>query len=508
MTTAQVLDVDQLQKENVELRLQNAELGSRIIHLEEQLVWLKRQIFGKRSEKILANLSESQLEFDGFNDQPPPEEQTATIPAHERRKPNRNGQDKISLPPDVPVETIIVDAPEQEKKCPETGESLAKIGEEVSMKLAQKPGTVYVKKIIRPKYAHPGKEELGIVIAPMPDSIIPKCRADESFLAEVATRKFADHLPLYRISEMFAREGVGVSRKLLSQWMVRLGAALLPLYRLMIAKILASKNIFIDESPVRIVEEESKLGYMWTIVGGEGPNPPYRIYLFREDRRHEHVMQMLQGYDGVLHSDKYGAYETLAQKKQIVWCPCWAHIRRKFFEAEGGDPKFREWVLSHIQKLFQIEEAAWAASSEERLKVRQTQETLLIDELIDKIKPKLHDGKVLPKSKLREALGYFCSLIPYMKNYTLYPNARLDNNVAERAIRPLAIGRKNWLFFGSREGGDAAAVLLSLVQTCRGLQVNPREYLEDLFRRFMGHPANRLEELLPDRWALGRQGPS
>jgi hypothetical protein len=216
-------------------------------------------------------------------------------------------------------------------------------------------------------------------------------------------------------------------------------------------------------------------------------------------------MQMLQGYDGVLHSDKYGAYETLAQKKQIVWCPCWAHIRRKFFEAEGGDPKFREWVLSRIQQLFEMEEAAWAAAPDERLKIRQTQETLLIDELIDKIKPKLHDGKVLPKSKLREALGYFCSLIPYMKNYTLHSNARLDNNVAERAIRPLAIGRKNWLFFGSREGGDAAAVLLSLVQTCRGLQVNPREYLEDLFRRFMGHPANRLEELLPDRWASGRQ---
>jgi transposase len=152
-----------------------------------------------------------------------------------------------------------------------------------------------------------------------------------------------------------------------------------------------------------------------------------------------------------------------------------------------------------------MEETAWLATPEERLKIRQTEETVLIDELIDKIKAKLHDGKVLPKSKLREALGYFCGLIPYLKNYTQYPNARIDNNVAERALRPLAIGRKNWLFFGSREGGDAAAVLLSLVQTCRGLQIDSREYLEDLFRKFMGHPANRLEELLPDRWFLGRQ---
>jgi transposase len=323
MTTAQVLDIDQLQNEN-------AELHCEILLLKEQLAWLKRQIFGKRSEKILSNLNESQLEFDGFDDQALPEQKVETVPAHTRRKPNRNGQDKIALPSDVPVETIVLDATEEEKKCPETGEPLIKIGEEISMKLAQKPGTVYVKKIIRPKYAHPGKEELGVVIASMPDSIIPKCRADESFLAEVATRKFADHLPLYRISEMFAREGVGISRKLLSQWMVRLGEALRPIHRLMMAKIFASRNIFIDESPVRIIEDESKLGYMWTIVGGEGPSPPYRIYFFREDRRHEHVVQMLQGYDGVLHSDKYGAYETLAQKKQIVWSPCWAHIRRKF----------------------------------------------------------------------------------------------------------------------------------------------------------------------------------
>ena len=122
--------------------------------------------------------------------------------------------------------------------------------------------------------------------------------------------------------------------------MVRLGSVLTPLYTVMLAKILASDNIFIDESPVKILEEESRLGYMWTIVGGEGPNPPYRIYDFREDRRHDNVLQMLKGYTGVLHSDKYGAYETLAQSKQIIWCPCWAHIRRKFFEAERRRPSF------------------------------------------------------------------------------------------------------------------------------------------------------------------------
>lgn len=505
MTTAQIVDPDNLQKENDELRCKVVKQDQKIICLEEQLAWFKRQIFGKRSEKIIANLNEQQLYLEGFGQQEHATEETQTIPAHSRKKPARNGQDKITLPSDLPVETTVLDLPEKQKVCPETGEPLVKIGEETTHKIVQEPGRFYIKEIIRPKYVNPKKPEAGVFIADLPDSIIPKCRADESFLAEIVTKKFADHLPLYRISEILSREGIGISRKLLSQWMVRLGSVLTPLYTVMLAKILASNNIFIDESPVKILEEESRLGYMWTIVGGEGPNPPYRIYDFRENRRHDNVLQMLNGYTGVMHSDKYGAYETLAQSKQIVWCPCWAHIRRKFFEAEMGDLPFREWVLSQIQILFELEETAWTKPPDERLNIRQIQEVPIIDELIEKIKGRLIHGKILPKSKFREALGYFCSLIPYLKNYTQHPNARLDNNVAERALRPLAIGRKNWLFFGSLEGGKAAAVLLSLVQTCRGLQINPRDYLEDLFRRFMGHPANRLDELLPDQWLLSRQ---
>jgi transposase len=513
MTAAQIVNTDDLKKENAGLRCaleqSNQRIGeqdSKIIYLEEQLAWLKRQIFGKRSEKIIANLNEQQLDLEGLEQQESSLEEIQTIPAHPRKKPNRDGQDKITIPSDLPIETTVLDLPEEQKVCPETGKPLVKIGEETTHKLAQERGRYYIKKIIRPKYANPQKPEAGVIITDLPDSIIPKCRADESFLAEIVTRKFADHLPLYRISEILSREGIGISRKLLSQWMVRLGSALMPLYTVMLAKILSSDNVFIDESPVRIIEEESHLGYMWTIVGGEGPNPPYRIYDFREDRRHDNVLQMLRGYTGVLHSDKYGAYETLAQSKQIVWCPCWAHVRRKFFEAEGGDPPFREWVLSRIQTLFELEGAAWTKPPDERLRIRHIEEVPVIDELIEKIKGRLINGKVLPKSKFREALGYFCGLIPYLKNYTQHPNARLDNNVAERALRPLAIGRKNWLFFGSLEGGKAAAVLLSLVQTCRGLGINPREYLEDLFRRFMGHPANRLAGLLPDQWLLSRQG--
>lgn len=269
----------------------------------------------------------------------------------------------------------------------------------------------------------------------------------------------------------------------------------------MLEKILQSNCVYIDESPVNILDKKKcKKGYMWTLVGGEGSNPPYRIYDFRENRQHENVKDILSGYRGVLHSDKYGAYEQLAASKQITWCPCYAHMRRKFFEAETGDPPFREWMLKQFGLLFELEEEAWQLSAKERLLIRQQQEVPIIDEMIAKVKGRLVEGKLLPKSNFKTALGYFASLTPYLKNYTLYASARLDNNVAERALRPLALGRKNWLFFGSASGGQSAAVLLSLVQTCRGLNINPRAYLEDVFRRFMDHPANRLDEILPDAW--------
>jgi transposase len=499
MKTTQISDPEILRKENEELRCENSVL-------KEQIAWFKRQIFGQKSERIVPTPA-NQLMLDGFDQlETSSGEPMRTIPAHQRRKPKRNGQDAISLPSDLPIKTTVLDIPENEKVCKETGEPLVKIGEEVTHKLAHEPGSYYIKKIVRPKYANSQKPEEGVTTALLPDSIIPKCRADESLLAEIVTKKFVDHMPLYRIAEEMRRSDISISYKLLSQWVVRIGMALKLLYEAMTKKIIEGENVYIDETPVKLWEpKKCKTAYMWVIVGGKESNPAYRVYNFREDRRHDNALEILKNYHGVLHSDKYGAYVRLAEQKIVTWCPCFGHIRRKFVEAEGGDPPFRNWVLRKIRYLFMLERVAWARSSEERLQIRQEKEAPVIDELIQQIKERLIDGKLLPKSKFREALGYFCSLIPYLKNYTKYPFARLDNNVAERAIRPLAIGRKNWLFFGSPEGGESGAVLLSLVQTCRGLGINPRVYLEDIFRRFMEHPANRIDELLPDQWLAARQ---
>jgi transposase len=498
MTCSKIL----LEKE-LEITLLNSkvlQLSEENSYLKEQLAWFKRQVFGKSSERIVSHLNAQQLEFDGFETSSQ-EVEKKNIVAHSRANPKRTGEDKISLPPDLPVQTVILDVPEEEKISKE-GEPLIQIGVEITHKLAHQPGTYYIKEIIRPKYAQEG----SILTAELPESFLPKCRADESLLAEIITEKFADHQPLYRIAESMGRQGIGISRRLLSQWVIKSGKALKPLYQEMTKKVLASQNVFIDETPVKLQEAvKCKQGYMWTVVGGNESNPAYRIYNFRESRSHDNALEILGNYGGVVHSDKYGAYERLAEKKQITWCPCWSHIRRKFFEADGGS--FREWVLRKIRYLFMLERIAWTRSAEERLRIRGEKEIPIIDELIQKVKAKLLDGKVLPKSKLREALGYFCGLIPYLKNYTKHSFARLDNNIAERAIRPLALGRKNWLFFGSPEGAEAGAILFSLVQTCRGLEINPREYLEDVMRRIMSHSAQKLDELLPDQWLASRKLP-
>ena len=223
MTAAPVLTLECLQN-------QLAERNAKILYLEGQLEWCRRQIFGKKSERIVKDLNQEQLKFEGFIDEAQSKGKTRTIPAHERKTRKSTGADTIQLPPNLPVETIVIDIPEEDKICKVTGVALKKIGEEISHKLAYRPGSYYLKEIIRPKYAHPAQEEKGIITAPMPDSIIPKCRADESLLAEIATKKFGDHLPLYRIAENLSRDGIIIGRRLLSQWIVKLGRALKPLY--------------------------------------------------------------------------------------------------------------------------------------------------------------------------------------------------------------------------------------------------------------------------------------
>ena len=455
----------------------NESLQKEIKYLKEQLAWFKRQLFGKKSEKIIPSSSEQPTLFDLTPFSKSEDVEEKQIQGHTRRSFKNKDSSKITFSENIPVKRTIIDLKDHEKICPLTNKPLVKIAEEVSQKLAMISASFYIKEIVRPKYAAPKGAEEAIFIAPLPESFLTRCKADESFLADILVKKFADHLPLYRQSEILGRQGIKISRQILSQWTLKCGLALKPLYEILVQKVLNSKNLFIDEVPIDMLDPgKGKVhqAYMWVIVGGENENPAHRIYNFRMDRTHKNAAELLKNCnDSVVHSDKYGAYEALANKKLFTWCPCWAHIRRKFFDGIAGDPNFVNIVLRKIKYLFMFERIAWNRSEEERLRIRKEKEIPIIDELIILVKNRLYQGTALPQSKFKEALGYFLGLIPYLKNYTEHSYARLDNNVAERAVRPLVIGRKNWLFLGSEEGGEAAAIILSLVQTCRALNINP-----------------------------------
>lgn len=494
--------IEELTTENALLKQTVISLEMQLKRMEEQLNYFKKMLFGKRSEKFLGG--DNQLLLPGLEDYFQPQEEPAKkvhIEAHDRAKSPKAPINTISFPEDLPVERVELDISEKDKIDPTTGEALVCIGEEVSRKLAKKPASYFIKEYARKKYAHANKSEEGIKTASLPDSIITRCAVDESVLADVITKKFCDHSPLYRQAEMMLRDRVKISRQTLGSYVSQIGKALLPLYQLLEAEIKTSGNIFVDETPVDILapgKGKTKQGYMLVVAGGASSNPALRVYKFLETRKHDAFAEVFKGYTGVFHSDKYSAYEKEAKNMGKIWAPCYAHIRRKYVESET-DPKFRDEILTELQKLFLIEEEIKELSCEERLRIRKEKAEPIIDLLLHKNKERLK-SPILPKSKIALAVGYFLGLAPYLKNYLYHPYSRLDNNVAERALKLVVIGRKNWLFVGSEGGGEASAVIYSLAQSCRALGINPYNYFDDILRRIQSHTYNKLGELLPHNW--------
>ena len=262
--------------------------------------------------------------------------------------------------------------------------------------------------------------------------------------------------------------------------------------------------IFTDDTPLKLrVKEKGKCqeARIYDYVGGLPNAPPYHIYQFTLNRQQKHPIDFLEDFKGVFHADAYGAYKKLDDRDGISWAACWAHARRKFENALTGDPHdFSLWVIRQMRHIFLFERIAWKSSAERRLEIRKKKEEPLVNELFLRFTDQVKSGELLPKSKLAVAIGYMqCR----KDNFLLYldnPDLRMENNTAERGLRKLTIGRKNWLFVGSERAGHSMAALFSLVQTCRALGIKPREYLEDVFNRLLDHPHSRLEEFLPDRW--------
>ena len=249
----------------------------------------------------------------------------------------------------------------------------------------------------------------GIKIADKPESLLNRCPAHESLLADIVVNKYCNHIPLYRQSEMMTRDKIFISRQTLSGYMIKIGQILAPLHSLLQQEILASGNIFIDETPIDVLSPgkgKTKQGYMVVIAGGPSLNPALRVYHFLPDRKHAHFEEMFKDYQGFFHSDDYGVYEKIAKQDGVIWSPCIAHVRRQFFEAEAGDKAFREEVLKDIQHLFAIEEKVKELLPEERVQIREREAAPVLEALIEKNKKKLMEGTLLPKFKLTQAIKY------------------------------------------------------------------------------------------------------
>jgi len=344
----------------------------------------------------------------------------------------------------------------------------------------------------------------------MPDSPVEKCKADTSVLALVAVKKFVDHLPLYRQREIFLREGIDVALSTLNAWAIEPILACEPLYHAFRADVLARPVIFTDDTPVDMLQEgrgRTKEARMWVYVGG-CCGPPYRFFDFTEDRRKERPGQILSKYAGFVQADAYAGYDHLfASSDRIVEVGCWAHARRKWDEALDTARLPCTDVLLRIRALYKVEAAIRTEPAQRRLEVRRAESIPLLDKLYERVAEIAAERVILPSSLLAKAVGYATNQRQALYRYTTDGRLEIDNNTAENAIRPLALGRKNFLFLGSPRGGKACAMALTFLQSAKAVGANPYDYLHDIYNRLWAHPANRINELLPAAWMRDRASP-
>jgi transposase len=354
-------------------------------------------------------------------------------------------------------------------------------------------------------------DELSTFItAPRPAQGVARCLAAPGLLAHVIVSKFVDHLPLYRLERQFARQGVPLSRQTLCDWLARSAELLTPLCQLMIGQVLHSRVIQTDDTPVTVqngLGAGTHKGRVWVYSGDV--DHPYLVYQYSPNREQQWPLAFLKDYTGFVQADAYGGYDQLFARGRIEEVACWAHARRKFFEAQKTDPERALYVLGVIRQLYAVEKRARqeqarldlprAAYETLRRRWRQEQSVPVLTTLCHWLREQ--QGQVLPKSPIAEAITYALNQWEALLRYTTHGFLEIDNNAAERALRAIAVGRKNYLFFGSDVGGATAAVLYSLVQTCKHLGIEPWRYLRDVLERMPTQPAERLEELLPDHWA-------
>jgi len=464
---------------------------SEIEHLKHQLAELRRMIFGAKRERFIGIDPKQGNLFDL------PVQQTGPAPKEEisytRNKPSSKKQPlRLELAPHLPRREEVIEP----DGLPE---GAIKIGEAVTEILEYEPASVYVRKIVRPKYiASSDDEQTVITIAGLPTLPIPKGNAGAGILAHILVSKFVDHLPFYRQVRMFKRQDVTIAESTINGWFNATCNLLSPLYDSLKQKLLSATYLMADETPIPVLTKDkpgsTHKGYHWVYY-----DPVNKLVLFdyQKTRSREGPNGMLENFSGYLQTDGYVAYKNLKNQKNITLLACMAHARRKFEHAKDNDLGRSKEALLMFQQLYDIERTA----REDELgydqieQLRQKKSAPVLNEMEVWLKENLQ--QVLPKSAIGEAIAYTLNLWPRLVRYTDQGRFQIDNNLIENSIRPVALGRKNYLFAGSHNAAQQAAIIYSLLATCKINQVEPFSWLKNTLDVIPDHPANQLDRLLP-----------
>lgn len=408
----------------------------------------------------------------------------------------KNGHGRRKLPENLKRETEVIDVPEPVKRA--TGGEWVSIGEEISEKLDYTPSSLFVRRIVRPKYVvrFPNSQQPDeLWIAELPPESLPKSKAAPGLVADVIVSKLVDHLPLYRQEQRYARQGFPIARSTLCGWLAEAADVLTPLWQLLKEHVLAADIVNTDDTPVPVQDperEHCRIGRIWVHVSRHGT-----VYDATQDRSRDGPLQFLRGFQGFLQCDAYAGYDELFRRSNgtIIEVGCWAHARRKFVEAQKTSPREAHEAVARIKQLYGVEHESKEFDAAARRSLRQEKSVPLLASLKDWLDPLAL--RALPKSPLGEAVTYARNQWAALNVYVSDGRLAMDNNAAERAVKPFAIGRKNWLFFGSDDGGRRLAILSSFTATCQQFGVNPWTWLKDTLTHLPATPANQLRTLLP-----------
>lgn len=458
---------------------------------------LQRHRFGRRSEQLDPDQLQLCLEEveTALAEAEEASEKASRLRADRPRKINRG-----SLPAHLERIEQVIDV--EDSACPCCGGALHQIGEDVAERLDVVPTTFRVLVTRRPRYGCRACES-AVVQAPAPARIIEGGIPTEALIAQVLVSKYADHLPLYRQAQIYARQGIQLDRSTLADWVGRAAWYLRPLRDHVLERLRRSTRLFADETTAPVLEPgrgRTKTGQIWAYARDDRPwggnDPPMVAYVYAADRKAERPDAHLGDFAGILQVDGYGGYAALARRRQQVSLAfCWAHARRKFYELADSSPVATE-VLRHIALLYAIEDEVRGSPAEQRRAIRDDRSRLIVDDLRHYLEAR--NRQVSAKSKIGEAIRYTLTRWDGLTRFLDDGRIDLDNNAVERSIRPLALNRKNALFAGSDEGGDNWAVIATLIENCKLSGIDPHAWLaETLTKLANGHPANGIGELMP-----------